>query len=138
MIDKNGYLHLIDMGTAKILDESSRTFTVLGTPHYMAPEIIQGRGYSYMIDFWALGICMYEFQCGYVPFGEEEEDPFEIYRLILKGDYEYPSYFMTEENDLARNFIDILLSNIPEARNNGSYAAMKGHPWFEDFDWNEL
>ena len=62
MIDKNGYLHLIDLGTAKILtNDNQRTFTVLGTPHYMAPEIIQGRGYSFMIDFWALGICMYEF-----------------------------------------------------------------------------
>ena len=40
MIDSNGYLHLIDLGTAKILDNSNRTFTVLGTPHYMAPEII--------------------------------------------------------------------------------------------------
>ena len=41
MIDQNGYLHLIDLGTAKILEENNqRTFTVLGTPHYMAPEII--------------------------------------------------------------------------------------------------
>lgn len=99
MIDRNGYLHMIDMGTSKILDKSNpRTFTVLGTPHYMAPEIIQGRGYGYMADIWALGICMYEFQCGYVPFGEEEDDPFEIYRLILGGDYDYPSYFLTDEN----------------------------------------
>ena len=56
----------------------------------------------------------------------------------MKGEYDYPSYFMTEENDLARNFIDILLSKIPEARNNGSYAAIKGHAWFDDFDWNAL
>ena len=61
MIDQNGYLHLIDLGTAKILDGSSRTFTVLGTPHYMAPEIIQGKGYSMSVDIWALGICMFEF-----------------------------------------------------------------------------
>ena len=40
MIDGNGYLHLIDLGTAKILGDNKRTFTVLGTPHYMAPEII--------------------------------------------------------------------------------------------------
>ena len=45
---------------------------------------------------------------------------------------------MTEENDLAREFIDVLLSKIPEARNNGSSAALKGHAWFDDFDWNSL
>ena len=81
---------------------------------------------------------MYEFQCGYVPFGEEEEDPFEIYKLILRGDYDYPEYFMNGENEDARNFIDILLSRIPEARNNGSFDYLKAHPWFEDFDWNGL
>lgn len=91
-----------------------------------------------MADIWALGVCMYEFQCGYVPFGEEEEDPFEIYKLILAGKYNYPQYFLTDENQLAKEFIDILLSKIPEARNNGSYTVLKGHAWFEDFDWDGL
>lgn len=66
---------------------------MLGTPHYMAPEIIQGKGYSKEVDIWALGICMFEFQCGYVPFGEDEEDPFQIYRLIMSAEYEFPTYF---------------------------------------------
>ncbi len=139
MIDKKGYLHLIDLGTAKIMDKGeSRTYTILGTPHYMAPEIIQGKGYSYAVDLWALGICVFEFMCGFVPFGEEEEDPFEIYRLIISSSFKYPSYFLTAENQDAKEFIDILLNRIPEARINGSYAGLKGHKWFEDFDWNGI
>lgn len=58
MVDKDGFLVLIDMGTAKILKESSgmnRTFTILGTPHYMAPEILQGKGYSLHVDLWSIG-----------------------------------------------------------------------------------
>lgn len=141
MIDKNGILQLIDMGTAKVLNEKNpRTFTILGTPHYMAPEIIQGKGYSFLIDLWALGICMFEFQCGYVPFGEEEEDPYEIYRLIVQGEYEFPHYFSDlKHNKDAICLINVLLNKIPEARlNGGSYTTLKGHVWFDDFDWNGL
>lgn len=93
MIDTSGYLHMIDLGTAKKLKDDKRTFTVLGTPHYMAPEIIQNKGYSFMVDLWALGVCMFEFQCGYVPFGEEEETPFDIYREILTSNFEFPKFF---------------------------------------------
>ena len=54
MIDNNGYLKMIDFGTAKILTDY--TSTIIGTPHYIAPEILQGRGYSLSCDFWSLGI----------------------------------------------------------------------------------
>lgn len=138
MIQSNGYLRLIDMGTAKILSKNEKTFSIIGTPHYMAPEVIQGRGYSFYADLWALGICMFEFQCGYVAFGEDEDDPFEIYKIVLTKDHSYPDYFMDEENEQARFFMDLLLSKIPEARCNEDYTLLKGHPWFEGFNWNDL
>mmetsp|Transcript_68111 Transcript_68111/g.102720 ORF Transcript_68111/g.102720 Transcript_68111/m.102720 type:complete len:81 (-) Transcript_68111:381-623(-) len=80
MVDDKGVMKMIDMGTAKILKGNkgimNRTFTIIGTPHYMAPEVISGKGYSYLVDLWSIGIVLYEFMCGYVPFGEEAEDPY--------------------------------------------------------------
>ena len=71
MVDDNGFLKLIDLGTAKILKGKhglgNRTFTIIGTPHYMAPEIICGKGYNCFVDLWSVGICLYEFMCGMVP-----------------------------------------------------------------------
>ena len=57
MIDSNGYLKMIDFGTAKLL--TNYTNTIVGTPHFIAPEILQGKGYSLSCDFWSVGICMF-------------------------------------------------------------------------------
>jgi cGMP-dependent protein kinase len=84
MIDEKGFLRLIDLGTAKILKDKIRTFTIIGTPHYMAPEILKGKGYSYLVDLWSIGICLFEFMCGGVPFGENLDDPYEIYSEIMR------------------------------------------------------
>ena len=60
----------------------------------MAPEVITGKGYSMTVDVWSLGVCLYEFMCGFVPFGEDAEDPYLIYDEIIKKDkLTYPTYF---------------------------------------------
>ena len=68
-------MYLIDLGTAKPLEKKNgfRTHTIIGTPHYMAPEIIQGKGYSFNVDLWSVGICMFEFLCGGVPYAEDAD-----------------------------------------------------------------
>jgi cGMP-dependent protein kinase len=81
MILTNGYMKLIDFGTAKILKD--KTNTIIGTPQYMAPEVIMGDYYSFEIDYWSIGICLYEFICGNVPFGENANDPLDIYVSII-------------------------------------------------------
>ena len=81
MVDSEGYLKVIDFGTAKFISE--RTYTVIGTPHYMAPEILMGRGYSMAVDIWSLGIMLFEFLAGGVPFGEEQTDSYQVYEKVL-------------------------------------------------------
>ena len=81
MVLENGYIKLIDFGTAKEITD--KTKTIIGTPHYMAPEVILGEGYSFKVDFWSIGICMYEFMCGGVPFGENHEEAMDVYISII-------------------------------------------------------
>ena len=125
---------MIDLGTAKLLKNSycGRTFTMIGTPHYMAPEILTGKGYSYLADIWSIGVCLYEFMCGCVPFAEESDDPSEIYEEIIKNTLTFPS-FVKDKN--SKKLIQQLLNKLPELRINGSYASLKAHPWFNNFDW---
>ncbi len=72
MLREDGYLVLVDMGTAieLKLENRFRTTTIIGTPHYMAPEIILGKGYSFSADYWSLGVLIYEFLCGKLPYGD--------------------------------------------------------------------
>ena len=81
MILTNGYIKLLDFGTAKILKD--KTKSIIGTPQYMAPEVIMGDYYSFEIDYWSIGVCLYEFYCGNIPFGENANDPLNIYVAII-------------------------------------------------------
>jgi cGMP-dependent protein kinase len=81
MVLGNGFIKLIDFGTAKSIKD--KTKTIIGTPHYMAPEVILGEGYTFKVDFWSIAICMYEFMCGGVPFGENHEEAMDVYLSII-------------------------------------------------------
>ncbi len=81
MVDTNGYIKLIDFGTAKIITDFTQT--IIGTPHYIAPEVLIGKGYSLTSDYWSIGICMYEIYYGSYPFGNSATDILEVYKDIL-------------------------------------------------------
>lgn len=137
----SGRLKLIDFGTAKILSDTksiNRTYTTLGTPHYMAPEMLLGKGYGPMVDIWSMGICMYEFLCGQVPYGEHTDDSYEVYELILSEQIEFPEYISTNGYETAMSQIYQLLSRFPDLRIKGSYASLKSHEWFDLVDWDSL
>ena len=81
LIDHTGRLKITDFGFAKkIMD---RSWTLCGTPEYLAPEIIQSKGHNKSVDWWALGILIFEMMAGYPPF--YDENPFGIYQKILAG-----------------------------------------------------
>ena len=72
MIDSAGYPKLIDFGFAKMLLGSAKTYTLCGTPEYLAPELVLGRGHNRAVDYWAFGILVYEMQAGFSPFSDAQ------------------------------------------------------------------
>jgi cGMP-dependent protein kinase len=130
VVDEQGYLKLVDFGTVKVL--KGRTFTTIGTPHYMAPEVILGKGYGLSADLWSLGVMLYEFLCGGVPFGEDEDDPYTIYEKILRDNLRWSSNIARASK--VRDFIEILLSKNESVRNCG-VAQLRKHKWLAGFEW---
>ena len=128
----NGFIKLIDFGTAKKITD--RTSTIIGTPHYMAPEVILGEGYSFQVDLWSIGICMYEFICGGVPFGENADDPMEIYISIINDKINFPPFCKDKE---FKSLIRLMLEKNPLNRIT-TIDSVKKHIWFNGFNWEEL
>lgn len=77
LITEDGHIKLADFGFAKRLLNHSKTFTFCGTPEYMAPEILFKSGYDYSVDWWSLGVVIFEMLTGYSPF--YDTDPLKIY-----------------------------------------------------------
>jgi cGMP-dependent protein kinase len=132
IIDDHGYLKMISFGSAKIINQHHKTSTVIGTPHYMAPEIILGKEYNELVDLWSIGVMLFEFMVGELPFGGNTENPYDIYESIIQGNVEFPRNFKDRR---AKKLIETMLSLNPEARYNGSYTNLKTNPWFESISW---
>lgn len=133
VIDHTGYLKLVDFGTAKVLE--GRTFTLIGTPHYMAPEAILGKGYGLAVDLWSTGAMLFEFLTGVVPFGEGEEDPFAIYEKILRESVRWPGTCQVSEK--AKYFTELLLCK-NEATRDVPIPKLRQNCWFFGFEWEKL
>jgi len=132
IVTESGFIKLIDFGTAKII--SNRTSTIIGTPHYMAPEVILGQGYTFSVDFWSIAICIYEFLCGNLPFGDSLEEPMEVYLSIVHDSIKFPSFIKDKE---FKNFMTLMLTKQPVSRLY-KLDKIKIHPWFVLFGWDDL
>lgn len=137
LIDELGYAKLTDFGLSKAIGEG-RTFTLCGTPDYVAPEIIENRGHNKAADYWALGVMLFEMIDGLPPFYIEGYEH-QTFDRILKGKLHFGHRFRNAEGRQARDLIERLvcadISKRFGALKNGA-VDIKSHPYFHGFDFD--
>jgi cGMP-dependent protein kinase len=131
MIDERGYLKMIDFGTAVILKDF--TNTIVGTPHYIAPEILLGKGYSFSADYWSIGITAYEIYFNRYPFGYQATDPMVVYKEVLRTPLSFPN----NADPSVQIFISALLKKKPYER-TCSLTLLQDSPFFNNFNFVKI
>lgn len=133
LLDRDGHVKLTDFGFAKKLHD--KTWTLCGTPEYLAPEIIQSKGHNKAVDWWALGILVYEMLAGFPPFFDD--NPFAIYEKILAGKIDWPKHIDPVAKDLIKKF---LVPDRAKRLGNMKHGAddVKRHRWFKNVCWEDV
>ncbi|KAK3382895.1 serine/threonine-protein kinase sck1 [Lasiosphaeria ovina] len=137
LLDANGHIALCDFGLSKAnLTKNDTTNTFCGTTEYLAPEVLLDEaGYTKMVDFWSLGVLVFEMCCGWSPF--YAEDTQQMYKNIAFGKVRFPRDTLSLEG---RNFVKGLLNRNPKHRLGATDDAeeLKRHAFFQDIDWIAL
>ena len=133
LLDHKGFLRLIDFGFAKICE--GKTYTICGTPEYMAPEIILNQGYGKEADWWAFGCFLYELLVGITPFFEN--DPILIFKRALKGDIKFPSNFPASAKSIIKHLLERDISKRYGCLTRG-VNDIKQHRFYKELDWNAI
>jgi len=135
LLDATGHVKLTDFGFAKSLRKEDRSYTLVGTPEYVAPEIIKKDGHAHPVDWWAYGILIFEILMGFTPFCGENMDA--IFENVLQGDVNCPKHMDSQ----ARDLIMKLLAQDPAKRLGSLKSGRRGiqrHPYFKSCDWTAL
>ncbi|KEQ70532.1 kinase-like protein [Aureobasidium namibiae CBS 147.97] len=137
LLDANGHIALCDFGLSKAnLSKGDTTNTFCGTTEYLAPEVLlDEQGYTKMVDFWSLGVLVFEMCCGWSPF--YAEDTQQMYKNIAFGKVRFPRDALSTEG---RNFVKGLLNRNPNHRLGAKADAdeLMAHAFFADVDWDAL
>ncbi|KAJ0421777.1 kinase-like domain-containing protein [Aspergillus carlsbadensis] len=136
LIDYTGHIALCDFGLCKLdMKDEDRTNTFCGTPEYLAPELLLGQGYTKTVDWWTLGVLLYEMLTGLPPFYDENTN--DMYRKILQEPLTFPSSDIVPP--AARDLLTRLLDRDPHRRLGANGAAeIKSHHFFANIDWRKL
>ncbi|PVH16766.1 uncharacterized protein CXQ87_004319 [Candidozyma duobushaemuli] len=137
LLDAKGHIALCDFGLSKAnLNNDGTTNTFCGTTEYLAPEVLLDEsGYTKMVDFWSLGVLIFEMCCGWSPFYADNTQ--QMYKNIAFGKVRFPKEVLSPEG---RSFVKGLLNRNPRHRLGAIKDAreLKEHPFFQDVDWNLL
>jgi len=122
--DPNSIIKITDFGLAKVINNDLMT-TACGTPGYVAPEILIGKGYDNAVDYWSIGVIIYVMLCGFPPFFEDSNE--KLFDAIKQGEYEFPSPQWDQISDYAKDLIKKLLVVDPYKRLDAD--GILKHPW---------
>lgn len=131
MIDIHGYVKLTDFGFCKLMTKV-RTWTLCGTPYYIAPELLLMKGYGTSADWWSFGILVYEMNAGQPPFNGYNH--MKIYEKIIKGKFKCPGRFSRGLTDFLKGIIELDITKRLGCMKNGS-MDLKNHKWLESTNW---
>ncbi|KAI9741836.1 MAG: hypothetical protein M1834_000224 [Cirrosporium novae-zelandiae] len=136
LLDYTGHIALCDFGLCKLdMKDEDRTNTFCGTPEYLAPELLLGHGYTKTVDWWTLGVLLYEMLTGLPPFYDENTN--EMYRKILQEPLHFPGHEIVPP--AAKDLLTRLLDRNPEKRLGANGASeIKAHHFFHAIDWRKL
>ena len=140
LIDNKGYCKIIDYGLAKVLKESELAQSYCGTPEYLAPEMVDYSGHDKTVDWWALGILMYEMLIGVTPFFNRNRQV--LVQKIKNSKIIFPDreHYKIEYSDLMVDCISKLLKKDRNERlgAHGGVAEVLKHPFFADINIKAL
>jgi len=133
LLDKDGHVCLTDFGLSKELSSlTDTTTTVCGTPTYLAPEVLLGKPYNGNIDWWSLGVVLYELFTGMNPFDAKDFDT--VLNNILHSHVSVPDYVPSTGKEL----IEALLQRNPDKRLcSGGSAEIQNHAFYKSIDWKK-
>ncbi|CAM9524863.1 unnamed protein product [Discosporangium mesarthrocarpum] len=133
LLDQQGYLKITDFGFAKVVN--FKTYTLCGTPEYIAPEVLLNKGHGKGVDWWTLGILVYEMLVGQPPF--VDSDPLKVYQQILTGKVAFPRFMDRSAKSLIKKLLTADLTKRYGCLKAGS-QDVKVHKWFIGFEFEKL
>ena len=134
LINSDGYIKLIDFTFSKKL-EKDLTYSIVGLPEYYSPEMINQTGHNKSIDFWQLGILLYEMLVGNTPF--IDSNPINLYHKIKKGKIKFPKGINKDAKLIIKHFLNVDMNRRLGCTKRGILDIIK-EPFFNDFDWEKL
>ncbi|KAK3865311.1 hypothetical protein Pcinc_029081 [Petrolisthes cinctipes] len=138
LLDSEGHCKIADFGMCKEgIKDNVTTTTFCGTPDYIAPEILKELEYGASVDWWALGVLMYEMMAGQPPFEADNED--DLFESILHEEVLYPVWLSKEAVSILKGFMTKEPSKrLGCAPERGGEVAIRNHKFFRDIDWEAL
>ncbi|CAM9730298.1 unnamed protein product [Phaeothamnion confervicola] len=133
LLDSKGFLMITDFGFAKRV--SFKTYTLCGTPEYIAPEVLLNKGHGKGVDWWTLGILIFEMLVGQPPF--VDDDPLKVYQQVLAGKLGFPRFIDKSAKSLIKK---VLVADLTKRYGclKGGAEDIKQHKWFSGFEFEKL